>query len=53
MKDILIVTIQALVCALIVAVIETLLFNYIHRSLIILVFISSYIDLAVQRLREE
>ena len=53
MKDILIITIEALVYATIVAVIETLLFNHMHKSLIILVFLSSYIDLSVQKLKEE
>jgi len=53
MKDILIVTIQAIVCTVIVAFVDILLFNHIRKILITTVFISSYIDLAVQRLRKE
>ena len=53
MKDILIVTIQAIVCTVIIAFVDILLFNHIHKILTTTVFISSYIDLAVKRLREE
>jgi len=53
MKDIIIVTIQAIVCAVIVAVLDKMLFNHIHKVLITTVFISSYIDLAIQRLKED
>ncbi len=52
MKNILIVTIQAIVYTVIVAVVDKMLFNHIHKVLITTVFISSYIDLAVRRLKE-
>lgn len=53
MKDILIVTIQAISYTVIIAFIDKLLFNHIHKALITSVFISSYIDLAVRRIKEE
>ena len=53
MKNILIVTIQAILYTVIVALVDKMLFNHIHKVLITTVFISSYIDLVVQRLKED
>lgn len=53
MKDILIIAIQALVYTLIIAFIEVLLFNHIYKELMISVFIASYIDLSVKRLKKK